>query len=98
MTRIITIAAVNLGLGLLVASSGGGLAIAQTSGERPDHIPTQQNQNSPYGTQWAKPGGTTGSHIYNDPRRIDPHRAYKPNQSRGCSAPKLYDPATGGCR
>lgn len=97
MTRIAPMVVAGLIFGLVFGVPAGNFAAAQ-SGDRPSHIPTQQNPNSPFGTQWAKPPGTTGSQIYNDPRRIDPHRAYKPKQNRGCSAPQQYDPATGGCR
>src|ERR1700757_1870393 len=40
---------------------------------RPTHIPTVQQPNSPFGTGWAKPAGTTGSYIYNDLRLADPY-------------------------
>jgi hypothetical protein len=68
------------------------------STERPSHIPTQQKSDGPFGTQWAKPPGTTGSHIYNDPRRRDPNSPYKTQRSRPCPAPTLPDTASGGCR
>jgi hypothetical protein len=70
---------------------------AQTT-ERPSHIPTPQKQDGPFGTQWAKPPGTTGSRIYNDPRMRDPNSSNKTQRSRPCPAPTLYDPASGGCR
>lgn len=72
-------------------------AKAQTD-EHPSHIPTQQAPNSPYGTDWAKPSGTTGSHIYNDPRLRDPNSANKTQRNKTCPAPTLYDPASGSCR
>ena len=71
--------------------------LAQTT-ERPSHIPTQQKKDSPYGTQWAKPPGTTGSYIYNDPRRRDPNSAYKTQRAKPCPAPSVSDPVSGGCR
>lgn len=70
---------------------------AQTT-ERPSHIPTPQKKDGPFGTQWAKPPGTTGSQIYNDPRMRDPNSSKKTQRSRPCPAPTLYDPASGGCR
>lgn len=72
-------------------------AHAQTV-ERPSNIPTQQKPDGPFGTQWAKPPGTTGSQIYNDPRNRDPNSSKKSQRSRPCPAPTLYDPASGGCR
>lgn len=70
-------------------------AAAQTR-ERPTHIPTPQAKDSPFGTEWAKPPGTTGSYIYNDPRRYDPKN---PSVSgKTCPAPTLYDPAAGRCK
>ncbi len=66
--------------------------------ERPSHIPTPQKQDGPFGTQWAKPPGTTGSYIYNDPRRRDPNSSYKTQRSKPCPAPTLPDSASGGCR
>jgi hypothetical protein len=73
------------------------IAQAQTDG-RPNHIPTPQAPNSPYGTEWAKPSGTTGSYIYNDPRLRDPNSANKTQRNKPCPAPTLYDPASGACR
>jgi hypothetical protein len=70
---------------------------AQTT-DRPTHFPTQQNQNGPFGTEWAKPPGTTGSYIYNDPRRRDPNSAYKTQRAKPCPAPAVSDPVSGGCR
>lgn len=66
--------------------------------DRPTNIPTKQQKDGPFGTQWAKPPGTTGSHIYNDPRRRDPNSSIKSQRSRPCPAPTIYDPASGGCR
>ena len=70
---------------------------AQTT-QRPSHGPTKQIPNSPFGTDWAKPPGTTGSYIYNDPRLRDPNGPYRPPGRKGCPAPMLYDPASGRCR
>jgi hypothetical protein len=64
--------------------------------EHPSHIPTRQIPNTPFSHQFSKPIGTTGGQIYNDPRVRDPNGPRK--QSRGCPAPTLYDPASGGCR
>lgn len=73
-----------------------GVVMAQTSTERPSHIPTPQPKDSPFGTEWAKPPGTTGSHIYNDPRRYDPQ---DPSVTRSrCPAPSIYDPTAGRCK
>lgn len=89
---------ISLGMLLLVATMLAP-AHAQTKGsERPSHIPTQQQKDGPFGTQWAKPPGTTGSQIYNDPRYRDPNRSYKSQRGRQCPAPTVYDPASGGCR
>jgi hypothetical protein len=82
-------------LSLVVAASV--FARAQTT-QRPSHGPTKQVPNSPFGTDWAKPPGTTGSYIYNDPRLRDPNGPYEPRGSKGCPAPMLYDPASGRCR
>lgn len=78
---------------------GGVLVPAQAqTDERPGHIPTRQVPNSPYGTEWAKPSGPTGSYIYNDPRLRDPNRANKTQRNTRCPAPLLYDPGSGACR
>lgn len=77
----------------------GFLAVAQAqTNQQPSHIPTPQAPNSPYGTQWAKPSGTTGGQIYNDPRLRDPNGANKTQRNKRCPAPTLYDPASGSCR
>lgn len=73
-------------------------ALAQSSGEHPTHIPTPQQPNSPFGTGWAKPGGTTGSYIYRDPRLTDPNSGNRNRRYHSCPAPLLYDPASGQCR
>lgn len=82
---------------LTFTTTSGVCAQAQTK-EGPSHMPTKQLPNSPFGTDWAKPPGTTGSYIYNDPRLRDPNGPYKPLGSKGCPAPMLYDPASGRCR
>lgn len=65
---------------------------------QPGNIPTRQAPNSPFGTEWAKPGGTAGSYIYNDPRLRDPNRSLGSQRNIRCPAPLLYDPASGRCR
>lgn len=70
----------------------------QSSGERPTHIPNPRQQNGPFGTEWAKPGGTTGSYIYRDPRLADPNSSNPKRRYQSCPAPLLYDPASGQCR
>jgi len=73
-------------------------ALGQTSAQRPTHIPTPQQPNSPFGTDWAKPGGTRGSYIYRDPRLRDPNSADPLPRGTSCPAPLLYDPTSGRCR
>lgn len=73
------------------------LAQAQTN-EPPSHIPTPQQPNSPFGTEWAKPPGTGGSYIYNDPRLRDPYSSRPARRNTRCPAPLLFDPASGTCR
>jgi hypothetical protein len=70
-------------------------AQAQTN-EHPSHIPTRQEPNSPFGTQWAKPSGTTGSYIYDDPRLRGPKDPHARHDTR-CPTPLLYDPVRGQC-
>lgn len=90
-----------VGTALLLPVAGLGFftapAFAQTA-ERPAHIPTPQKNDGPFGTQWAKPPGTTGSQIYNDPRNRDPKSSYRLQRNKPCPAPTLSDPASGGCR
>lgn len=92
-------------LALLVAPASIVSAQAQTtprqnqdSGQKPSHIPTRQTPNSPFGTDWAKPPGTKGSYIYNDPRLPDPNSASPARRNQPCPAPLLSDPASGRCR
>ncbi|MBI1203486.1 MAG: hypothetical protein GC182_13345 [Rhodopseudomonas sp.] len=72
--------------------------LTQNAGQKPDHMPTRQVPNSPFGTDWAKPPGTTGSYIYNDPRLRDPNSASPARRNQPCPAPLLFDPASGRCR
>jgi hypothetical protein len=88
----------SIALGLMVLLMAGGVPSAQQAGERPTHIPTPQQPNSPFGTEWAKPGGTTGSYIYRDPRLPDPNSANRRHRGTSCPAPLLYDPTSGQCR
>jgi hypothetical protein len=74
------------------------IPVQAADNQRPSHIPTPQQPGSPFGTQWAKPGGTTGSYIYNDPRLRDPLRSRPGHRNRRCPAPLLYDPTSGACR
>ena len=74
-----------------------GPVYAQRS-DQPTHIPTRRDANSPFGTDWAKPGGTTGSYIYNDPRLRDPNSSQNSTRNTRCPAPLLFDPASGRCR
>lgn len=66
--------------------------------ERKTSVPNRQDQNGTFGTGWAKPGGTTGSYIANDPRQPDPNRARSIQRGKGCAAPLMYDVASGTCR
>ena len=90
MCRLLVVSVLLMGAWLVA-----GQALAQTK-ERPSHIPTPQAKDSPFGTEWAKPPGTTGSRIYNDPRRYDPNN---PSVTRKrCPAPSMYDPVAGRCK
>ncbi len=73
-------------------------AYAQDNNQHPSHIPTPQQPNGPFGNQWAKPPGPTGSYIYNDPRLRDPNRSRPTRRNRRCPAPLLFDPTSGECR
>jgi hypothetical protein len=64
---------------------------------RPTHIPTVQQPNSPFGTGWAKPGGTTGSYIYNDLRLADPYSGSMNRDNIQCSGTMPNGPKMGPC-
>jgi hypothetical protein len=64
---------------------------------RPTHIPTVQQPNSPFGTGWAKPAGTTGSYIYNDLRRADPYSGSMNRDNIQCSGTMPNGPKMGPC-
>jgi hypothetical protein len=66
--------------------------------ERRSHIPTPQASDGPFGTQWAKPSGTAGGYIYNDPRLRDPYSASRARSTTRCPAPLLYDPRSNRCQ
>jgi hypothetical protein len=70
---------------------------ANSTASPPANVKTQQKADGPFGTQWAKPPGTTGSQIYNDPRGRDPNSSYRRQRSKPCPAPTISDSA-GGCR
>ena len=71
-------------------------ANAQTSGTYVKN--RKEDRGGPFGTEWAKPSGTRGSYIYNDPRLPDPNRSYPSGRNLRCPAPMLFDPASGSCR
>ena len=64
---------------------------------RPTHIPTVQQPNSPFGTGWAKPAGTTGSYIYNDLRLADPYSGSMNRDNIQCSGTMPNGPKAGPC-
>jgi hypothetical protein len=64
---------------------------------RPTHIPNPQQPNSPFGTGWAKPGGTTGSYIYNDLRLADPYSGSMNRDNIQCSGTMPNGPRMGPC-
>jgi hypothetical protein len=64
---------------------------------RPTHIPTVQQPNSPFGTGWAKPGGTTGSYMYNDLRLADPYSGSMNRDNIQCSGTMPNGPKSGPC-
>lgn len=70
----------------------------QQGAERPSHIPNPGEPNGPFGSDWAKPGGTTGSYIYDDPRLRSPYRSHPRRGSASCPAPLMYDLRSGTCR
>lgn len=71
---------------------------SQQGAERPSNIPNPSKPGGPFGSDWAKPGGTTGSYIYDDPRLRSPYRSHPRRGSVRCPAPSIYDPRSGGCR
>jgi len=96
-----TIRPVFCATGLLALAVFTASANAQTSDQtkvHPSHIPTREAPNGPFGTQWAKPGGTKGSYIYNDPRLIDPYGSRAAHGNTRCPAPMLFDPRSGTCQ
>lgn len=98
MRRYVTVSLYALLTGAIL--SGWAPAHAQTSqqgAKRPSHIPNPSKPGGPFGSDWAKPGGTTGSYIYDDPRLRSPYRTH-PRRGVRCPAPSIYDPGTGACR
>ena len=79
----------------VVLALGVAPALAQSNNEHPTHIPTPQS-GGPFGTQWAKPGGTTGSYIYMDPRLKNEHNRYRQRRAQPC--PPSTGRRTGNCR
>lgn len=86
-----------LQVAIALVLAGLSLPVCAQSGERPTHVPNRPQPNGPFGTDWAKPGGTTGSYIYDDPRLPDPYHSSR-RGARHCPAPLLYDVAKGRCR
>lgn len=69
--------------------------------EQPGNNIPNPNQSAPYGPfshEWSKPGGTTGSYIYNDPRLRSPYRTHPKRGTTRCPAPLIFDPRSGACR
>lgn len=71
---------------------------SQQSAEQPSHIPNRAPSLSPFSHEWSKPGGTTGSYIYNDPRLRSPYRLHPKRGHPRCPGPLIYDPRSGICR
>lgn len=83
-------------LSVLVFVAGVGPVLAQVDNR--SRTQPNPNQTNPYGADWAKPGGTTGSYIYRDPRLTDPNGGKPAQRDKRCNPPLMYDPASGVCR